>query len=460
MITPRVRLLPTVGLLSTLLTFPTRLPADDTPTFWQWAPTPPMGWNSYDAYGDSVKEDEVLANAQAMKDKLLAHGWNYIVVDFRWYDPVPTYNDNELARNRIGAKLAADAFGRLLPAPEKFPSAAGGAGFKPLADQVHAMGLKFGVHMMRGIPRQAVLAETSIDGSTFTAADAGDPTNKCGWCPDMYGVRNNAAGQAWYDSVFRLAAQWGLDFVKVDDLSTYHTEEIEMIRRAIDKCGRPIVLSTSAGPTPLAKADHIRAHANMWRISGDFWDQWPKLNHQFDLLASWHDFTGPGHWPDADMIPFGHISIRNWTGNAKAPKHDRMGRFTPDEEKTLISLWCLGASPLMLGANLPDLDDATLALLTNDEVLAIDQDPLGQAATRVAQQGASEVWERHLRSGATAIGLFNRGDVPKEISFSEADDGLSSKPPLRDLWLHKDIALSFTKCTVPPHGVVLLLERP
>jgi alpha-galactosidase len=186
----------------------------------------------------------VLANATYLKDKLLAHGWNYIVIDFRWYD-------HALNRLRTGAKLATDEFGRMVPAENRFPSSAGGKGFKPLADKLHAMGLKFGFHYMRGMPRQAVQAKTPIADSNFTAADAGNTGNTCGWCPDMYGVRDNAAGQAWYDAMFKLYASWGLDYIKVDDLSNpYRQSEVEMIRRAIDKCGRSIVLSTSAGPMP------------------------------------------------------------------------------------------------------------------------------------------------------------------------------------------------------------------
>ncbi len=413
-----------------------------------------MGWNSYDAWGTSITEDETLANAQYMKDHLLSHGWHYVVIDARWYDTVSSYDDRDFNKERAGAKLAADEFGRMVPALNRFPSAANGQGFKPLADKLHAMGLKFGFHMMRGIPRQAVDAKTPIEGSSFTAADAGDPTNKCGWCPDMFGVRANAAGQAWYDSMYRLYASWGLDFVKVDDLSSpYHTEEIEMIRKAIDKCGRPIVFSTSAGPTDVKKAGHIKDHANQWRISGDFWDRWRDLNHQFDLLAQWEGVGGPGHFPDADMIPFGHIGIK-----CTIAGKDRQTRFTHDEQRTLMSLWPLASSPLILGCNLPDLDDWTLSLLTNDEVLAIDQDALGLGAKRVSQKDGLEVWIKDLKDGSKAVGLFNRGDAQATVNLGWADAGLAGKQALRDVWQHHDLGAfsdSFSS-PVPPHGVVLL----
>ena len=316
------------------------------------------------------------------------------------------------------------------------------------------MGLKFGFHMMRGIPRQAVKAVTPIEGSHFTAADAGDTNSKCGWCPDMFGVRDNEAGQAWYDSCARLWASWGLDFVKVDDLSSpYHEPEIAMIRKAIDKCGRPIVFSTSAGPTDRSKADNISHHANMWRISGDFWDRWKDLNHQFDLLAQWQGIGGPGHWPDADMIPLGHLGIKCTIAGP-----DRQTRFTKDEQRTLMSLWALAPSPLMLGNNLPDTDEWTLSLLTNDEVLALNQDPLGSPARRVAQTDGAEIWMKELKDGSKAIGLFNRSAAPRDVELNWSDVGLTGKQKLRDLWLHTDVGTIKERYTVrvPSHGVVLL----
>ena len=432
------------------------------PTYWKWAETPPMGWNSYDAWGTSVDEKEVLANARYMQEHLLAHGWKYIIIDARWYDSVSSYDDRDFNKDRANAKLFADEFGRMFPATARFPSAVDGKGFKPLADQIHALGLKFGFHMMRGIPRQAVKAVTPIAGGNFTAADAGDTNNKCGWCPDMFGVRNNKAGQAWYDSCARLWAAWGIDFIKVDDLSNpYHAAEIEMIRKAIDQCGRPIVFSTSPGPTDPSRAKHISANANMWRISGDFWDQWGDshrsgLNNQFDLLAKWQGVGGPGHWPDADMIPFGHIGIK-----CTIAGKDRQTRFTKDEQVMLMSLWSLAPSPLMLGNNLPDTDEWTLSLLTNDEVLAVNQDPLGSPARRVMQTKGTEIWVKLLKDGSQAVGFFNRGGTVQDVELNWQDAGLSGKRALRDLWLHKDLGTFNEKyvAQVPRHGAVLLLVK-
>ncbi len=333
--------------------------AESTQAFQTWAATPPMGWNSWDCFATTVTEAQTRATADVMAKKLARFGYNIITVDIQWYEPNATGFDY-----RKDAKLEIDPFGRLIPARNKFPSASDSRGFKPVADYVHNLGLKFGLHLMRGIPRQAVANKTPIKGTSYTAADIADTKSTCPWNTDMYGVNMAKPGaQEYYDSVFELFASWGLDFVKVDDLSApYHRPEIEAIRRAIDRTGRKIILSTSPGPTPVVDGVHVSTHANMWRISGDFWDEWPQLFAQFDRLRDWTPFRGPGHFPDADMLPLGTLQMgKNQT------------RFTPDEQVTLLSLWSIARSPLILGADLTKLDDATLALITNDEVIAVDQ---------------------------------------------------------------------------------------
>jgi alpha-galactosidase len=413
--------------------------------------TPPMGWNSYDAFGDNVLESEVMANARYVADKMQPVGWDTIVVDYCWSDPGAHDNNRN---SRTNAPLAADNFGRLLPAPNRFPSAVDGAGFKPLADAVHALGLKFGIHIMRGIPRNSVHANLPIEGSTFTAADAGNTSDKCVWCPDMFGVISNAAGQAWYDSCARLWASWGVDYIKVDDLSSpYHTAEVEMVRNAIDKCGRDIVFSTSPGETPIRRAAHISTHANLWRVSGDFWDNWRSLDREFTYSVRWHNFVGPGHWPDADMLPVGHLSVAH-----RSVDGDRFTRFTRDEQLTHITLWCLLPSPLMVGANLPDNDEWTLALLTNPEVIAVDQDLLGLPAQRMTNAPAGvDIWTKQLADKSLAVGIFNRSNTVATANFAWHDLGLISKPAIRDLWLRKDLGKSKNfSAEFPPHGCVLL----
>jgi alpha-galactosidase len=331
--------------------------------FADYALTPPMGWNSWDCYGPTVTEQEVKANADYMAEHLKKYGWEYIVVDIRWY----VENDKAHGYNQKDPIIVFDEYGRLMPAVNRFPSSAGGKGFKPLADYIHDKGLKFGIHIMRGIPRLAVERNTPILGSTATAKDIYSTENLCTWLSDMYSVDVKKEGaQEYYNSLFNLYALWGVDLVKVDDLSRpYHKDEIEMIRKAIDDCGRPIVLSTSPGETPLKYADHISSHANLWRIIDDFWDNWSQLNEHFSLFEKWIPYMSPGHWPDGDMLPLGRIGIRAERGD------NRMGMLTEDEQYTLMSLFLICRSPLMFGGNLPDNDEFTLNLITNEEALAV-----------------------------------------------------------------------------------------
>jgi len=429
--------------------------------FHQWAQTPLMGWNSYNNFGSSVTESEVLANATYMKDKLLAHGWRYVVVDFRWSDPdAAKYDPNGSGKVAPGL-FAADAFGRLLPATNRFPSAANGMGFKVMAGAVHGMGLKFGIHVMRGIPKQSVMSNTPVEGSAFTAADAANTRSSCRWCKDMWGVSDNSAGQAWYDSIFRLYAEWGVDFVKVDDLSEpYYPAEVEMIRKAIDKCGRPMVFSMSPGPTPISQAAHVSKHANMWRLSGDFWDNWRQLRQAFDLATQWETTRGPGYWPDLDMLQLGRLGTR-CVGGA------RMTRFTPDEQRTHMTLWCMARSPLMIGGDMTRNDAATEALLTNDAVLAVNQNSTGNR--QLFQRGNQVVWMADIPGSKDRyMALFNLGAASStnaggdglQVSLPEA--GFSGPCRVRDLWSGRDLGdhEGTLSLSVPPHGAGLYRISP
>lgn len=334
--------------------------------FLEWAPTPPMGWNSWDCFGCSVTEEEVKANADYMARHLKEYGWEYIVVDIQWYEPKSNKDSRDPYAYPRRLDTNIDEYGRVWPAVNKHPSSAGGKGFAPLAEYVHGLGLKFGVHMMRGIPKAAVEHDTPILGTELTARDIADTGSTCPWNPDMYGVDTTKPGaQEYYNSLFDLVAEWGVDYVKIDDLSRpYHQGEVEAIRKAIDQCGRPIVFSTSPGATPLSAGEHVSRHANLWRISDDFWDQWDLLKSQFQRLDDWSRWSGDGHYPDADMLPLGNIRARSSNG---------WTRFTKTEQQTMMILWAIARSPLMMGGHMPKNDEYTLSLLTNSEVLYVNQ---------------------------------------------------------------------------------------
>ena len=431
-----------------------------------------MGWNSWDCYGAGVWQEDALANADYMAKHLKSHGWNLITIDIQWYEPLA-----HTTEYRKGAVLEMDENGRLLPAPNRFPLTKETRSFKPIGDYLHAKGLKFGLHLMRGIPRQAVDRDNSpILGTPYRAADIADKKNVCRWNTDMYGVDMSKPGaQEYYDSVFALLASWEVDYVKVDDLSApgYHRAEVEAIRKAIDKTGRDMVLSTSPGATPVREGAHVSMHANLWRISDDFWDGWRQLYEQFARLDNWTPFRGPGHWPDADMIPFGNI--RAWTPNGWT-------KFTKDEHYTLMTLWSIARSPLILGGNLPKNDDFTLSLLTNDEVLAVNQNsannrqlfntnnqvawiadvpgskdkylalfntspaPTSSARRRGPAPGGPTNTTSTLMEGTNAAGTNAMGvaavaaaTLPASVSVSLADLGFSGPAQVRDLWAGKEL---------------------
>ena len=312
-----------------------------------FAPTPPMGWNSYDYYSTTVNEAQIRANAAVLAQKLKEFGWEYVVVDIQWYA-----HDAGSMRDQVQyipfGEVELDEFGRLLPDPRRFPSSVDGKGFAPLAEYVHSLGLKFGIHIMRGIPRIAAHKHMAIKGSSWTADQAANPSSVCRWNPDMYGVRDCAAGQAYYDSILELYASWGVDFIKCDDICNTNNwmepapdayagrHEIEMLAKAIEKQGRPIVLSLSPGPALIEKAWHYKKYANMWRITDDFWDDWRHLKAMFPRCELWQDHIEAGCYPDCDMLPLGKLG-GGFQGEWSC-------RFTREEQRTMMTLWCLFGS--------------------------------------------------------------------------------------------------------------------
>ena len=392
------------------------------------ADTPPMGWNSWDAYGTTVTEAEVKANASYMAKNLKQHGWQYVVVDIQWSEPnakAHGYNPD--------TTLAMDQFGRLIPAVNRFPSSANGAGFKPLADYVHGLGLKFGIHIMRGIPRRAVDQNLPVFQSKVRAADIADRHSTCPWNTDMYGLDMSKPGASdYYDSILQLYSSWGVDYLKTDDIARpLHREEIAGIHRAIAKTRRSIVLSLSPGPAPAKDLRFLEENANMWRISDDFWDDWKALRLNFILMSVWGGVGRPGAWPDADMLPLGRLSIRGERGD------DRMTHFTHEEQRTLMTLWSIAQAPLMFGGDLPSNDDFTLSLLDNDELLAVDQHGAGGYPT--SEAGSSIVWVANAGTGSKYFAVFNVGDHgPIDVRVEWQALGMPARCKLRDVWERKD----------------------
>jgi hypothetical protein len=422
------------------------------------AATPPMGWNSYNSFGGAVHEDEVKANADYMAKNLKQYGWEYIIVDYCWYYPHPPgakVSNAPQFRLEDGAYVpwcSMDEYGRLLPDPGKFPSSKDGQGFKPLADYVHSLGLKFGIHIMRGIPRQAVWANTKILGTDAHAADIADQNSICPWLNHMYGLKD---AQAYYNSLITLYASWGVDYIKMDDMTAdaedqvYHQAEAEAIHKAIKQSGRPIVLSLS--PKNLKKElASIKENSNLSRISGDFWDNWKQLKQQFDHCAEWMGIGAPGYWPDADMLQFGKVSKRG------PVSVERFSRLTEDEQRTHMTLWCMFNSPLMMGGNMPENTDFVKQLLTNKDVLDVDQHSIN--SRQLYRKENAIVWVSQMPgTGAWNIAFFNLGDEAQDISVDFSALGIKGSWQVKDLWQQTSagVAKNSFKQKINPHGTAL-----
>jgi alpha-galactosidase len=430
------------------------------------APTPPMGWNSWDAYGLTIDEADYRANTSALAG-VKQFGWEYSVIDEGWYMQDP------FAEKVETRKYVWNGNGILIPALNRFPSAAGSAGFKPLADWVHAQGLKFGVHIVRGIPRGVVEQNLPIAGSSFYASDAADKDSPCPWDEGNWGVRDNKAGQAYYDSMLQLYASWGLDFIKVDCISDhpYRLTEIRQIAEAIRKTGRPIVLSLSPGPTQLEHATEVAKYAQMWRISDDHWDVWTAphkpgegefpfgVRDAFDRLAAWAPHTKPGAWPDEDMLPEGSLAPHPGWGEA------RQSRYTKDEQRTEFTLWAISRSPLVLGTNLTKLDDFTRSLITNKDVLEMNQRAVESGQGLMPMKvGNSDSFPQRYWYARTAgrhpkqyMAVFNLDDNPTKSDLPWMVFHLTDKPhAVFDIWNQRRIPAAKTlHVELAPHGSAL-----
>ena len=402
------------------------------------APTPPMGWNSWDAFGESVKENDIRATAEWMAKNLKPLGWQYAVVDSGWY-----VKNHAAGYNAKEAEFSLDGFGRYTPAANTIPSAVGDKGFRPLADYIHALGLKFGIHILRGIPKEAVTKNLPIEGSSFHAKDAADTSDSCPWNPFNYGLdTTKPAAQAYYDSLAKQFAGWGVDYVKVDCIAShpYKGEEIRLLSQALKKVSRPMVLSLSPGPAPLDKAAEMAKYAQLWRISDDEWDVWQSsenfpqgINNQFERAAAWVEHSRSGNWPDADMLAIGELKPAPGWGEP------RTTRLTRDEQRTLLTLWSIARSPLIMGGNLLMCDNWTKSLLTNAEVIAVDQNSTGNHAVETMAQSA--VWLARPQGGkGRYVAIFNRSDSEQSLHYDFAKLGIpEAEYGLRDLWQEKDL---------------------
>ncbi len=425
-----------------------------------WAKTPPLGWNSWDCFGAGVNEKQIRENADYMAKNLKKYGWQYIVCDIQWYEPKAKDNDY----NNF-TELNMDEYGRLIPAVNRFPSAEGGRGFKPIADYVHSLGLKFGIHIMRGVPRQAAAANCKILNCDSTCRDIAHHFSICSWNTDMYGTKNCDASQKYYDSIINMYADWGVDFIKCDDIcitefrrwdNPYTADyEIEMIRKAIDNCGREMLLSLSPGPALREKAEHLSKNSNMWRLTGDFWDQWTKLYEMFDKCEEWQGVSKPGCYPDCDMLPIGRLS-KNGRCHGE---QNRFTQFTKPEQYTLMTLWGIFKSPLMIGGNMPENDDFTLSLLTNSEYMQMNQYSTGaKQVLRQEKNGKGTIiWSANGKK-CKYLAIFNTDDRQRNFKFDLSSILMPDiEYEIYDIWKNEGLGRfkNTVSAEIEPHGAKL-----
>ena len=404
-----------------------------------------MGWNSWDCYGAAVTEDIVRKNADFMAKHLKKYGWEYITVDIQWYEPdVKTHEYTPFA------KLCIDEYSRVIPAENRFPSSAGGKGFAPLAEYVHSLGLKFGIHIMRGIPRQAVYERTKIKGTDKTAADIAKTDSICAWNTDMYGVDPAKPGaKEYYDSIFELYASWGVDFVKCDDIARElpkEESELIMLSDSLKNCGRDMVLSLSPGPALLEKAELYKQVSNMWRITDDFWDNWQLLYNMFERCEKWAPHNGAGHWADADMLPIGYIK--------QDYSPDITTQFTKDEQVTMLTLWSIFRSPLIIGGEMTKFDDFTMSLLTNEGILKMHRNARHSHQVWRRKMNGSEIvlWTAADAEGCQYAALFNIGENSADISVPLTELEIYEAKDITELWSNEAFHADNISAELAPHS--------
>ncbi len=408
--------------------------------------TPVLGWSSWSFIRDQPTAAKIEAQADALRSSgLESLGYRYVNLDDFWYQCPGKQGPN------------VDQYGRWVIDSSRFPSAGGANGIKAVADHVHRLGLKFGIYVTPGISKQAVAANTKIEGTSYTADQIAEPSARQNNynCGGMVGIDYRQPGaQAYTNSWADLLASWGVDYVKFDGITNQNTADIKAWSQALRQTGRPMVLNITQGSYTTAIAPTLMKYANQWEFAPDIecynceqgdnsypLTSWNDVKSRFSYVARWQPYACPGGFNDYDSIEVGNGS------------HDGI---SVAERQTQLSLWSLGASPLILGVDLTHLDPADLALLKNRSVLAVDQDAI--AARRVVNGTATQVFSKQERSGDVIVGLFNTGARSRVLSVAPGKLGLPGGRSYRlaNLWTGRASVTGKISATVPSHGVALL----
>ena len=375
--------------------------------------TPPMGWNSWNVWAANVSQEKVKAAADAIKNSgLIDYGWTYINIDDGWQDSIRGGKYNAIMPNN------------------RFPDIGG------LCNYIHGLGLKAGIY---STPWERTYAQ--YIGSSSDCADGTSP---------YYNKKNYRIEFGYfpfYEADTRQWAEWGFDYLKLDWFPNTVSHTVEF-RKALNSTGRDFVYSLS-NAAPIEEAEYWKKYSNLWRTTGDIVDSWGSIYSIFWEQEQWDSFGGPGHWNDPDMLVVG------WLGWGKDLHYTKL---TPTEQYAHISLWALMSAPLLIGADLTKLDPFTFNLLSNREVIDIDQDILGKPVKRIKVDDLLEIWTKELSDGSMAVGLCNFGIQDHNIELNLKTIGLEGQYIIRDVWRQKDIGDLEGKfiSNINPHEVKLL----
>jgi len=440
------------------------------------AEKPPMGWNSFDSYGVYLHEQAAIANIDAFAEKLQPHGYEYFVIDAGWFGEFKLRPGTLYPAEHHAEKLHINKYGLLQPSNTYFPN-----GLKEIINRCHSKGIKFGLHLMRGIPRQAVHENTPIKGTSYRAADIADKVNVCGWNKQNFGVDMDKPGaQEFYNSLINQMAAWGVDFIKYDDIVPF-PREIEAVAKAIAQCGRPIVLSLSPGNR--VDEDEISSFkkANMLRVTGDIWDDQHGIDLCFNAWRKWQGKEEPGFWIDMDMITFGQLlmmspmpeGVKRTESRGELFKKinsgelqnvellagkgwNRWSELNKNQMYTFITLRALSACPLMMGGDLPSLDEFSLSLITNEEVLSCNQN--GIMGSLKYEQNDIELWATPKKNSSDVwVGIFNRTDALIDVDAMELLDKAGVKTngkTVKSIWT--DNSLRSGVIQIGSNGVIFI----
>lgn len=430
------------------------------------AKTPPMGWNSFDSYGVYLHEKAALENVEAMATKLKAHGYEFFVIDNGWFGEYTLQEGTLFPAEKHAHDININEYGQFSPSKVYFPN-----GLKMIAGRCHQLGLKFGVHLMRGIPRKAYELNLPIKETSYKARDIAntDPKENCAWCKYCYAVDMSKPGaQEWYDGLIQHIADMGVDFIKYDDIVP-HPDEVEAVAKAIAKTGKPIVLSLSPGGDVDPKAIDFFRKANMLRVTPDVWDEQHYIDECFKAWRKWQGTEQPGFWIDMDMIPFGQLQLMSPPSKdgSRTPmdKGDialagkgvrRWCQLSKPQMRTFITMRAMAASPLMMGGDMPTLDAFSLSLITNPHMLACNQN--GVMGSLVYEKDSIETWKVEKKGAADEgwLGIFNRTDKIMSVELAKSLPGFDvSKYKMVDVWNDNNL-FKTGKVEIEPNDCVFL----